>query len=107
MCATTPFTHTQTNERRFCDFSLFFSCFFLSALSLSLSLFFSASQKKLSQFKTIFNNSNSNNNHNHMGKKRQPSVEDEEEKEEKGLNMEEFEESESDEYDSDVRFIVE
>ena len=42
-----------------------------------------------------------------MGKKRQPSVEDEEEDEEKGLNMEEFEESESDEYDSDVRFIVE
>ena len=42
-----------------------------------------------------------------MGKKRQPSVEDEEEEEEKGLNMEEFEESESDEYDSDVRFIVE
>ena len=83
----------------------FFSCFFLSALSLSL--FFSASQKKLSQFKTIFNNSNSNSNHNHMGKKRQPSVEDEEEEEEKGLNMEEFEESESDEYDSDVRFIVE
>ena len=70
-------------------------------------LFFSASQKKLSQFKTIFNNSNSNSNHNHMGKKRQPSVEDEEEEEEKGLNMEEFEESESDEYDSDVRFIVE
>ena len=85
--------------------SLFFFLVFFSLLSLSL--FFSASQKKLSQFKTIFNNSNSNNNHNHMGKKRQPSVEDEEEEEEKGLNMEEFEESESDEYDSDVRFIVE
>ena len=85
--------------------SLFF-LFFFSLLSLSL---FSSPlpQKKLSQFKTIFNNSNSNSNHNHMGKKRQPSVEDEEEEEEKGLNMEEFEESESDEYDSDVRFIVE
>ena len=94
--------HTHTPNGDFV--SLFFFLFFSLC---SLSLFSSLFTEKLSRFKTIFNNSNSNSNHNHMGKKRQPSVEDEEEEEEKGLNMEEFEESESDEYDSDVRFIVE